>query len=41
MANGLDSMDLKQIICLHLEGLSNRQVGEQLSVSLQTNVHQR
>jgi len=36
MANGLDSMDLKQIICLHLEGLSNRQVGDQLSIGRNT-----
>jgi len=36
MANKLDFMDLKQIICLHLDGLSNRQVGEELSIGRNT-----
>jgi transposase len=36
MANTLDPMDLKQIITLHLDGLSNRQIGEMLDVSRNT-----
>ncbi|RLD87385.1 MAG: hypothetical protein DRJ09_10370 [Bacteroidetes bacterium] len=32
MAKKLDSMDLKQIIRLHLEGLSNRQIGKTLGI---------
>lgn len=36
MANTLDPMDLKQIITLHLEGESNRQIGEILSISRNT-----
>ena len=33
MANTLDPMDLKQIITLHTDGLSNRQIGELLGIS--------
>lgn len=33
MAHKLDPMDLKQIITLHLEGLSNREIGKQLGIS--------
>lgn len=36
MANTLDPMDLKQIITLHLDGLSNRNVGEALNISRNT-----
>ena len=36
MANKLDPMDLKQIITLHLDGLSNRKVAEMLSISRNT-----
>lgn len=36
MANKLDPMDLKQIITLHLDGLSNRQIGEMLDISRNT-----
>lgn len=33
MANTLDPMDLKQIITLHLDGVSNRKIGATLSIS--------
>jgi len=36
MANKLDPMDLKQIITLHLDGLSNRKIGEMLGISRNT-----
>lgn len=36
MANTLDSMDLKQIITLHLDGFSNRKIGTTLGVSRNT-----
>lgn len=36
MANQLDPMDLKQIINLHLEGLSNRKIGSILGISRNT-----
>lgn len=36
MANKLDPMDLKQIITLHLDGLSNRKISKQLSVHRNT-----
>ncbi len=36
MANKLDPMDLKQMITLHKDGLSNRQIGELLGVSRNT-----
>lgn len=36
MAYTLDSMDLKQIITLHLDGLSNRKIGQTLSISRNT-----
>jgi transposase len=36
MANTLDPMDLKQIITLHLDGLSNRKIGATLGVSRNT-----
>ena len=36
MAHTLDPMDLKQIITLHLDGLSNRQIGEVLNISRNT-----
>ena len=36
MANTLDPMDLKQIITLHTDGLSNRQIGELLGISRNT-----
>ncbi|MDX2345340.1 MAG: IS21 family transposase [Legionella sp.] len=39
MANKLDPMDFKQIITLHLDGFSNRQVGEQLGISRNTVNH--
>ncbi|ASB49157.1 hypothetical protein [Alkalitalea saponilacus] len=32
MANTLDLMDLKQILTLHLDGLSNRKIGSMLSI---------
>lgn len=36
MANKLDQMDLKQIIRLHLDGLSNRRIGSTLGISRNT-----
>ena len=36
MANTLDPMDLKQIITLHKDGLSNRKIGVQLGISRNT-----
>jgi transposase len=36
MANTLDSMDLKQIISLHLDGSSNRKIGTTLGISRNT-----
>lgn len=36
MANTLDPMDLKQIITLNKDGLSNRQIGEMLDISRNT-----
>ena len=36
MANKLDPMDLKQIITLHLDGLSNRKIGALLGISRNT-----
>ncbi|WP_239986599.1 MULTISPECIES: LuxR C-terminal-related transcriptional regulator [Arenibacter] len=36
MANTLDPMDLKQIITLHLDGLSNRKIGTTLGISRNT-----
>ena len=36
MANKLDLMDLKQILQLHLDGVSNRQIGKILSISRNT-----
>lgn len=36
MANQLDPMDLKQIITLHLDGLSNRKIGSFLGISRNT-----
>tara|TARA_R110002072_G_scaffold7209_2_gene39533 strand:+ start:288 stop:1136 length:849 start_codon:yes stop_codon:yes gene_type:complete len=36
MANTLDSMDLKQIITLHLDGFSNRKIGSTLGASRNT-----
>ena len=36
MANKLDPMDIKQIITLHLDGLSNRKIGDTLGVSRNT-----
>ena len=36
MANKLDPMDLKQIITLHLDGVSNRQIGKTLGISRNT-----
>lgn len=36
MAKKLDSMDIKQIIALHLEGLSNRKIGSLLGISRNT-----
>jgi hypothetical protein len=36
MANTLDPMDIKQIISLHLDGLSNRKIGSTLSISRNT-----
>ncbi len=39
MANKLDPMDLKQIITLHLDGYSNRKIGDQLGISRNTINH--
>jgi hypothetical protein len=36
MANTLDLMDIKQIITLHLDGYSNRSIGETLGISRNT-----
>lgn len=36
MANQLDPMDIKQIITLHLDGYSNRKIGETLGISRNT-----
>ena len=36
MANTLDPMDIKQIITLHLDGLSNRKIGDTLGISRNT-----
>ncbi|SKC24181.1 hypothetical protein SAMN03080601_03474, partial [Alkalitalea saponilacus] len=36
MANTLDLMDLKQILTLHLDGLSNRKIGSMLSIHRNT-----
>lgn len=36
MSKTLDPMDLKQIITLHLDGLSNRKIGETLGISRNT-----
>lgn len=36
MANTLDPMDLKQILSLHLDGISNRKIGLALSISRNT-----
>jgi len=36
MANTLDPMDLKQIITLHIDGLSNRNIGATLGISRNT-----
>lgn len=36
MANTLDPMDIKQIITLHLDGYSNRKIGETLGISRNT-----
>lgn len=36
MANTLDPMDLKQIITLHLDGVSNRKIGDTLGISRNT-----
>ena len=36
MANTLDPMDLKQIISLHLDGLTNRKIGTTLGISRNT-----
>ena len=36
MANKLDPMDYKQIITLHLDGLSNRKIGSYLGISRNT-----
>ncbi len=36
MANKLDPMDLKQIITLHIDGVSNRQIGKTLGISRNT-----
>jgi hypothetical protein len=33
MANTLDPMDLKQIITLHIDGLSNRKIGVLLGIT--------
>ncbi len=39
MANTLDPMDLKQIITLHLDGVTNRQAGNVLGISRNTINH--
>ena len=39
MANTLDPMDLKQILSLHLDGLSNRKIGAALGISRNTINH--
>ena len=36
MANTLDPMDLKQIMTLHLDGLSNRKIGELIGINRNT-----
>lgn len=36
MANKLDPMDLKQIISLHLDGLSNRKIANLLGIGRNT-----
>lgn len=36
MANTLDPMDIKQIITLHLDGFSNRKIGDTLGISRNT-----
>jgi hypothetical protein len=36
MANTLDPIDLKQILSLHLDGLSNRKIGIALGISRNT-----
>jgi hypothetical protein len=36
MANTLDLMDLKQILSLHIDGLSNRQIGEMIGIHRNT-----
>ncbi|MCC5936169.1 MAG: IS21 family transposase [Lunatimonas sp.] len=36
MANQLDPMDIKQILTLHLDGYSNRKIGETLGISRNT-----
>ena len=36
MANTLDLMDIKQIITLHLNGFSNRKIGNTLGISRNT-----
>lgn len=36
MANTLDPMDLKQIISLHIDGITNRQIGSTLGISRNT-----
>jgi transposase len=39
MANTLDPMDIKQILTLHLDGLSNREIGNTLAISRNTVNH--
>lgn len=41
MSQALDPMDLKQIITLHLDGLSNRKIGQTLGISRNTVNHYR
>lgn len=36
MAKKLDLMDLKQILTLHLDGVSNREIAKTLSISRNT-----
>ncbi|MCZ4317494.1 LuxR C-terminal-related transcriptional regulator [Aequorivita viscosa] len=36
MANTLDSMDLKQIISLHVDGFSNRKISSTLGIARNT-----
>jgi hypothetical protein len=36
MANTIDLMDIKQIITLHLDGFSNRKIGETLGICRNT-----